>query len=279
MSLLTDTDILKYKANGEIIIEPFDENNLTPVGYDLTVGSILLSLQRGLLDLGTDGEYHILSREVILVLSKEYVEVSEQIGGTFHSKVSMVSRGFSHIATTLDPRWKGYLLIATTNLSEDELTLKPGQQYVTLVFYRARSRAKKQHGKAPARLDIMLEQISRTNPKISQDEADRSRKQLILKLSQVISEQDRIIVERRLVADQANTNIVGRKVAAANAWLFSRGRKYTISGLYLIIIFIIIYLGLNIESIIPSLKLNTFAPVAFTATVPFILALLKQLSE
>ena len=40
MTILSDKSIIKLIANKEISIEPFKEANLTPNGYDLTVGEI-----------------------------------------------------------------------------------------------------------------------------------------------------------------------------------------------------------------------------------------------
>src|SRR2546428_11875524 len=41
MALLSDGDIRRYLAKGELRIEPFDEKNLTPNGYDVTIEEIL----------------------------------------------------------------------------------------------------------------------------------------------------------------------------------------------------------------------------------------------
>ena len=175
MSLLTDTDI-RHLLNREIIIDPFTEDNLTPVGYDLSVGDFVYSLHRGLLEVDPKTKkYEIAPGDVVLILSKEFVWVSGRIAGTFHSKVSMVSRGFSHIGTTLDPEWKGNLLISIANLSKECLELEPGQKYVTLVFYNTRHRATKPHTRPPARSDILMQLLGRTNPTVSQEEADHHR--------------------------------------------------------------------------------------------------------
>ena len=40
MTILSDKSIIDLVKRGEIIIEPFDEANLTPNGYDLTIEEI-----------------------------------------------------------------------------------------------------------------------------------------------------------------------------------------------------------------------------------------------
>src|SRR5437773_10824275 len=42
MALLSDGDIRRYLAKGELRIEPFDEKNLTPHGYDVTIEEVLV---------------------------------------------------------------------------------------------------------------------------------------------------------------------------------------------------------------------------------------------
>ncbi len=42
MALLSDGDIRRYMAKGELRIEPFDEKNLTPNGYDVTIEEVLI---------------------------------------------------------------------------------------------------------------------------------------------------------------------------------------------------------------------------------------------
>lgn len=57
MAVLTDVDIKKYLGK-DIVIEPFNSDSLTPVGYDFTVGDFVYSLEHGLLE--TQNDYYIL---------------------------------------------------------------------------------------------------------------------------------------------------------------------------------------------------------------------------
>src|SRR5439155_23107686 len=42
MALLSDGDIRRHIAKGELRSEPFDEKNLTPNGYDVTIEEVLI---------------------------------------------------------------------------------------------------------------------------------------------------------------------------------------------------------------------------------------------
>lgn len=104
--------------NSRLVICPFNEKNLTPVGYNLSFTKFIFSTKNKLLykvytDKKTDEVYCIIEpNDTVLILTQEAVWVSEELAGTFHSKVGIVSKGFGHISTTLDPNWEGPLLIS-----------------------------------------------------------------------------------------------------------------------------------------------------------------------
>lgn len=156
MALLTDLDI-KRLLNRDIVIDPFDPDSLTPVGYDFRVGSFVFSLEHGLLS-PHDGRYEIPAWSTVQILTKESLWVSKRIGGSFHSKVSLASRGFAHIATTLDPNWSGPLLITTRNNTDKMMYLTEDQAFVTLLFFRVQTPTVTPHHKDPSRLAILLSQ-------------------------------------------------------------------------------------------------------------------------
>lgn len=66
---------------------------------------------------------YIGPRDTVLVLSKEYLQLPENICGNVFSRVSTVSSGLGHISTTIDPLWKGALLIAISNPSSEPIKL------------------------------------------------------------------------------------------------------------------------------------------------------------
>ena len=66
---------------------------------------------------------YINPRDTVLVLSKEYLQLSANISGNVFSRVSTVSAGLGHISTTIDPLWKGALLIAISNPSSERIKL------------------------------------------------------------------------------------------------------------------------------------------------------------
>ncbi len=43
MSILTDTDIKRLMDNGTLVIKHFNEERLTPIGYNLSIGNFYIS--------------------------------------------------------------------------------------------------------------------------------------------------------------------------------------------------------------------------------------------
>lgn len=152
--LLSDRDI-KQLLNQEIVIYPFNENDLTPVGYNLNPSDFVFSLQSKELLKAKNGFFQIKPHHTVLILTKEAVWVSKKLAGTFHSKVGVVSTGFGHISTTLDPGWNGLLLISLNNPTDSTLLLATNQSFVTLMLYQLKTPALKKHDNLPRRTDIL----------------------------------------------------------------------------------------------------------------------------
>ncbi|MDD2665583.1 MAG: hypothetical protein PHI74_01290 [Methanocellales archaeon] len=155
---MTDVDIKKALGK-DIVIEPFSGRSLTPVGYDFRVGDFLFSLEHGLLE-PKEGVYLLPPKSTVQIMSKESLWVSNRIGGTFHSKVSLVSKGLSHISTTLDPGWYGPLLITVRNNLDKEIPIKTMDPFVTLVFFKVSTPTKTPHLKPEFRRDILCSQLN-----------------------------------------------------------------------------------------------------------------------
>ncbi|MES2776809.1 MAG: hypothetical protein V4722_21705 [Bacteroidota bacterium] len=135
--MLSNIDI-QNNLGKNIIIEPYESKCLSPIGYDFRIGNFVFSIESGIIN-SKDGGYYLPKKSTVQILTKESLWVSSKIAGTFHSRVSLVSRGISHISTTLDPLWFGPLLITIRNNTEKELFLKQDQKFVTLIFYRLQS--------------------------------------------------------------------------------------------------------------------------------------------
>lgn len=99
----------------------------------------------------------------MLVETNETIWVSQNIAGTYHSKVYWVSKGMGHIGTTLDPDYIGASLISVHNHSNDPIKLTPEKDtFVSLVFYYVKTKSSIPHLNKPSRPEILKQfQVSR----------------------------------------------------------------------------------------------------------------------
>ncbi|QUH25557.1 dCTP deaminase domain-containing protein [Serpentinicella alkaliphila] len=173
---LSDVDIIDNIKKNKIVIWPMEEKeNLTPVGYNLTPTEFIFSINNRLLvniyNNNNQKYCYVEPRDTVLILTREAVWVSNDIAGTFHSKVGIVSQGFGHISTTLDPRWQGPLLISLnnptnkrlkfliaknteSNNSDDKFTFKYCS-FVTLILYKLVTPAYIKHDNPSCRFDLL----------------------------------------------------------------------------------------------------------------------------
>ena len=167
MALLTDTNLNEILVrdknwndkNDKLQIFPFDEESLTPIGYDLRVGNEYSSaLKAGVFSLKEGDIIEILPRDTVLITTLETIGMpqSKTISGFIVSKVSKVSKGLSHISTTVDPDWEGPLLIAIHNHSTDKVEIEYGEQFCTVVFIENKSCATKDCKKIPRKKELLV---------------------------------------------------------------------------------------------------------------------------
>lgn len=79
--------------------------------------------------------------DTALIETLETISVNYKIGGTYHSKVGIVTQGVGHIGTTLDPGYTGQSLIAIHNHSNKAIIINVEDTFVTVIFDYLKSRA------------------------------------------------------------------------------------------------------------------------------------------
>lgn len=279
--MLSDVDITKL-LNKEIVVHPYNEENLTPLGYNLTPSDFVFSVSTKELINDEDGYYSIKPNDTVLVLTEESVWVSKRIAGTFHSKVGVVSSGFGHISTTLDPNWSGPLLISLNNPTNMTLKLPKNKTFITLIFYTLNTISKKDHDNNPSRTDILL--------KISDD---MLRKDLSEKGKKFISKAHEIFAKENINKEfTAKVNDINQKsVNPIIRAIKASRRKYTINKFKYLGLNILLYSGIlllfwrsliyifNIDSpeIITKIKLSEFiALIAVMLTIPPVKKIIKE---
>lgn len=171
--MLSRDDILQYIVDGDLAIYPFDQKNLTGIGYNLSVTNFAFSINRGILltiysKITPAGAKHyviIPANDTVLFFSKEYIRVSNKLAGTFHSKVGRVCQGLGHISTTLDPTWKGQLIISVNNPTSKNIKFDLDERsgnILTLLLYKFDTPVEGEniHDNNSGRCDLLLEHFS-----------------------------------------------------------------------------------------------------------------------
>ena len=118
--LATSNEIMGYRKElKHVLIAPFSKENASGIGYNLSPSDLIYSLKKCQplpIHYDDKGSYvWIKAHDTILTLSYEYVQVDESIAGLFLSKVRCVARGLGNVSTTLDPSWRGMLLLSINN--------------------------------------------------------------------------------------------------------------------------------------------------------------------
>jgi deoxycytidine triphosphate deaminase len=158
MTLLTDTSINNIREKDKnvaewrqheqshkkkLLIYPFEERCLTPVGYDLRVGNRYVKISSWWRsecreNLREKDEISISHNEIVAVETEEFIGMPQDktISGIIVSKVSIVEEGLSHVSTSVDADYEGKLIITLTNHSKRKVRVKRKQAFCTLVFLK-----------------------------------------------------------------------------------------------------------------------------------------------
>ncbi len=136
--MLSDRDILDAMKKGKISIEGFREENLTPNGYDLTVGEIKVP------DFDVyvkEGSFDIPSLTHFLVGSQEYIKLSEGYVAQLWLKSRWARRGVLASFGLVDAGFEGILTMGA--FATKDIKLKVGDKFAQICFIKLNSPAEK----------------------------------------------------------------------------------------------------------------------------------------
>lgn len=152
--VLSDREIKKLFGE-KIFIWPFKESNLKGATYNLTASCIARCAETKKSLVNQKKEIIISPGTTALIETNESIYVDRDICGTYHSKVKLVSKGLTHISTTLDPCYFGPSLIAISNVSNKVQKIKVGDTFVSLMLIKIPKSSRLRHDNIAARTDII----------------------------------------------------------------------------------------------------------------------------
>ncbi len=216
--MLSNVDIENEIGKG-IIIYPFRKHNIRGNSLNLSASSLAWSLRGGRISNSACANYTIPdgsvksgdeicipalnsivfekasgkkvliipANDTALIETEEAISVNSRIGGTYHSKVGVVSQGIGHIGTTLDPLYTGQSLIAIHNHSHKEVEIEVGSTFVSVIFNYLNSKSTYQNTNYHGHVGLLAKlgiQLSVDESSILEEEWKKSRKLLLEKLTE-----------------------------------------------------------------------------------------------
>ena len=131
MTILSDSDIQSSMKNNELGIEPFNEKNLTPNGYDLSIDEIYIKKE----------DKHIKSGMAVIppmtwfaISTKEFVKMGPQITSQLWIRSSYARRGVMASFGKVDAGFHGTLTISCFNSNDEPLEIPIGDRFCQIVF-------------------------------------------------------------------------------------------------------------------------------------------------
>jgi len=146
-AMLSDVDIkneLQKGENADLMIQNFEEDCLTPVGYDARAGETYFSLKRKRVSSLTMGEFELKPGDTVFISSHETFKLSPHVGGFGVSRLRPMLDNILLTALPIDPTWNGKLLIILTNLGKKSFVIRYKDRLMTLCFIRMQTPSQKQ---------------------------------------------------------------------------------------------------------------------------------------
>jgi len=120
------------------VISEYNELNLTPFSYDLSIGDEIFSIQKPdqrVFPLDATVGYDFEPGETIVVLTREVIAIPPRYSATVWPRFNMVRSGIFQSMVKIDPTWYGKLAVAMSNLSPATIKLTSGKAFATLLLY------------------------------------------------------------------------------------------------------------------------------------------------
>ena len=136
--ILTDHDIEETCKKQEIVIDPFESNQVQGATYDLRVGKQgATTSSKKIVNIEEDGYLLLKPGDFAIIVVLEKLRLSPQYVGRFGLRSKYARKGI--IATTgpqIDPGYDGRLILGLTNLTPKAVSLPYKDDLVSVEFHR-----------------------------------------------------------------------------------------------------------------------------------------------
>lgn len=142
MPVLSDSDITDMLKSGALRIEGFDERNLTPNGYDVTIEEILIP------STGTrlrEGSVSVPGNSWFVIGTKEFIALPPDLMGQIWIRTTWVRCGVLSSFGIIDAGFRGNLTFSAYNASKDPIEVPIGERFAQVIFEGLSSPSKKSY--------------------------------------------------------------------------------------------------------------------------------------
>lgn len=142
--LLSNNDIKRELIKAKnISIHPLMVENIKGSSINLTASAHAWDINTKESVVSDNKKITIKGNATVAIFTQEAIWVSRRIGGTYHPRVSLVAKGLSNISTTLDPQWYGLSLVTISNNTGQDMVIRVGDAFVSVMLYYLNSPATK----------------------------------------------------------------------------------------------------------------------------------------
>lgn len=133
MAVLSDRTIQELVERGELSIDPFDPDNLTPNGYDLSLKELLLP-DRGTDTVRTQGTARIPPRERFVVSTEETVTLGPGVCAQLWLRTTFARQGIMAAFGKVEAGFSGELTISGFNAARQAVAIDVGERFCQIAF-------------------------------------------------------------------------------------------------------------------------------------------------
>lgn len=151
MSILSDKEI-KEKIKFDLLIEDSIDANIGPSFYELRMGDVYYDLTEDnkRIELKNGEDVIIKPGHLVVLITKEKINIPDDLLGRVVSKGSLFSIGLSPACTNADPGFQGNMGIVTQNSSNKYIKIPQGESIAKIDFNELTTKSERpyrgQHG-------------------------------------------------------------------------------------------------------------------------------------
>ena len=138
---------IRLRAEKDALIEPFNENQLTPNGYDLSIEKMQLSKTEVELLPKPDGIVSVPAGSSFIVLTKEKINMPADLTAQIWIRTRHARPGLELRAGMIDAGFKGNLNLCMTNTTDGFVDIDFNGTIAQIVFFELDECAEKTYEK------------------------------------------------------------------------------------------------------------------------------------